>query len=40
MIRRIHDLAANWVQGWISNFLFGSILIAIPLHFIAGKLSS
>lgn len=40
MIRRIHELAANWVQGWISNFLFGSILIAIPLRLIAGKLPS
>ncbi|KAI8315730.1 hypothetical protein K4K61_000690 [Colletotrichum sp. SAR11_59] len=40
MIRRIHELAANWVQGWISNFLFGSILIAIPLHFIAGFIAA
>ncbi|KAE9579750.1 hypothetical protein CGCF415_v003518 [Colletotrichum fructicola] len=40
MIRRIHDLAANWVQGWISNFLFGSILVEIPLHFIAGFMAA
>ncbi|KAH9228263.1 hypothetical protein K456DRAFT_866423 [Colletotrichum gloeosporioides 23] len=40
MIRRIHELAANWVRGWISNFLFGSILIAIPLHFIAGFMAA
>ncbi|KAI8163673.1 hypothetical protein K4K49_007862 [Colletotrichum sp. SAR 10_70] len=40
MIRRIHELAANWVQGWISNFLFGSILIAIPLRLIAGSIAA
>ncbi|KAF3808704.1 hypothetical protein GCG54_00010893 [Colletotrichum gloeosporioides] len=40
MIRRIHGLAANWVQGWISNFLFGSILIAIPLRFIVGFIAA
>ncbi|KAH0436706.1 hypothetical protein CcaCcLH18_04263 [Colletotrichum camelliae] len=32
MIRRIHELAANWVQGWISNILFGSILNALGLE--------
>ncbi|KAF4929625.1 hypothetical protein CGCVW01_v001349 [Colletotrichum viniferum] len=40
MIRRTHELAANWVQGWIPNFLFGSILIAIPRHFIAGFIAA
>ncbi|KAI8176427.1 hypothetical protein KHU50_003979 [Colletotrichum sp. SAR 10_65] len=40
MIRRIHELAANWVQGWISNILFGSILIAIPLRLIAGSIAA
>ncbi|KAF5487453.1 hypothetical protein CGCS363_v013729 [Colletotrichum siamense] len=40
MIRRIHELAANWVQGWISDFLFGSILIVIPLRLIAGSITA
>ncbi|EQB51236.1 hypothetical protein CGLO_09236 [Colletotrichum gloeosporioides Cg-14] len=40
MIRRIHELAANWVQGWISKFLFGSILIAIPLRLIPGSIAA
>ncbi|KAK2729687.1 hypothetical protein CKAH01_02661 [Colletotrichum kahawae] len=40
MIQRIHELAANWVQGWISNIFCGSILIAIPLGPITGSITT